>query len=205
TGRPPFCAETAAATLQQVLAEEPVPPSRLNSKVTRDLETICLKCLQKEPGQRFPTAAALAADLARSLRHEPIQPRPPGRLERCLRWVRRRPAVAGLLAAVVLRVAAGAIGAWLLYAARARQAQTDQEVRGVVARARGLLEEGWQAADLAKVTEAGAEGHRAVDIARSGGGSPAGQQQTEAVYGEARGRPGPPGKAPPPPRARPAR
>jgi serine/threonine-protein kinase len=135
TGRPPFGAETAEATLLQVLAEEPVPPSRWNSRVPRDLETICLKCLQKDPGKRYPTAADLAADLERFLRHEPIHARPPGRLERCLRWARRRPAAAGLLAAVVLLVVSGAVGAWSLYAAGARQARTDQEVRGVVERA----------------------------------------------------------------------
>jgi tetratricopeptide (TPR) repeat protein len=189
TGGPPFRAGTIAATLQQVLAEEPVPPSRLNPQVPRDLETICLKCLQKDSGRRYRTAADLAADLERFLRHEPIQARPTGRLERCLRWVRRRPTAAGLLAAVTLLVAAGAVGAWWLHqqqtAARARQAQTDQEVRGVVGRGRGLLEEGWHAADLAKLTEARAEGNRAVDIARSGGASDAVQQEAEAFQEDA--------------------
>jgi serine/threonine-protein kinase len=189
TGRAPFRAETVAATLQQVLAEEPVRPSRLNPRVPRDLETICLKCLQKEPGRRYRAAADLAADLERFLKHEPIQARPPGRLERCLRWVRRRPAAAGLLAAVVLLVAAGAVGAWLVYqqrnASHARQIQTDQQVRAVVERARGVLEEGWQAADPAKLTEARAEGNRAVDIARSGGASAAVQQQAEAFLADA--------------------
>ena len=65
TGRPPFRAETAAETVQQVLTEEPVPPSRLNAKVPRDLETICLKCLHKDPQRRYATAAALAEDLHR--------------------------------------------------------------------------------------------------------------------------------------------
>jgi serine/threonine-protein kinase len=185
TGRPPFVAETAAATLQQVVAEEAVPPSRWGPRVPRDLETICLKCLQKEPGKRYATAADLAADLERFLKHEPIQARPVGRWERCLRWVRRRPAAAGLWAAVLLLVAAGAVGAWSLYAAAARQAQTDHEVRGVMGRARGLLEEGWQAADLAKVTEAGAEANRAVDIARSGGATAAVQQEAEAFQQDA--------------------
>jgi tetratricopeptide (TPR) repeat protein len=97
--------------------------------------------------------------------------------------------VAGLLAAVVLFVAAGAVGAWWIYqqttAAHARQIQTDQEVRRILERARGLLEEGWQAADLAKLTEARAEGNRAVDIARSGGASAAVQQEADAFQGDA--------------------
>jgi serine/threonine-protein kinase len=192
TGRPPFRAETAAATLQQVLAREPVPPARLNPQAPRDLETICLKCLQKEPGKRYPTAADLAADLERFLRHEPIQARPPGRLEHCLRWVRRRPATAGLLAAVTLLVAAGAVGAWWLYQqqtiARARQARADQEARGAVARARSLLKEGWRAADLAKLREARAEGNRAVNIARSGDASAAVRQEAEVFQQDASGR-----------------
>src|SRR5262249_12841993 len=149
TGRPPFRAETGAATLQQVLAEDPVPPARLNPRVPRDLETISLKCLQKDPGKRYSTAADLAADMERLLSHDPILARPTGRVERCLRWVRRRPAAAVSLAAATLLMTAGAVGAWLLAqqqgAARALQAQTDEKVRGIVGRARGPLEEGWRA------------------------------------------------------------
>jgi WD40 repeat protein/tRNA A-37 threonylcarbamoyl transferase component Bud32 len=95
TGRPPFRAAEAVQTILQVRFDEPVPPSGL-ARVPRDLETICLKCLEKLPGQRYGSAEALADDLARFLAGEPIRARPVPRLARAWKWVKRRPAAAAL-------------------------------------------------------------------------------------------------------------
>jgi serine/threonine protein kinase len=114
TGRPPFRGETVMDTLFMVLTEEPVPPVRLRPKVPRDLETICLKCLNKEPARRYPTAEALAEDLNRFLNGWPIQARPAGRLERLWRWCRHYPAAACLLAVVSVLLVVAAFGMWHL-------------------------------------------------------------------------------------------
>jgi serine/threonine-protein kinase len=98
TGRPPFRGETAAETVLQVISQDPVPPSRLSTRLPRDLETICLKCLEKEPGRRYVSAAALADDLRRFGEGRPIQARPVGHAERLWRWGRRNPTAAALLA-----------------------------------------------------------------------------------------------------------
>jgi serine/threonine-protein kinase len=126
TGRPPFRAETSSGTLQQVLQEDPVPPSRLNLQVPRDLATICLKCLSKEPQRRYASAAALAEDLGRFLRGESIAARRAGALEHLARWAWRSPAAAALLA-VTLLVATTVLvaGGWLI----GRQIVTARAVR----------------------------------------------------------------------------
>ena len=113
TGRPPFMTGSAADTLQQVLEMEPVPPRTLNCSIPRDLETICLKCLQKDPAARYPSAREVAADLRRWLNNVPIEARPAGLFEPQIKWCRRRPAVAALTAALVLTLCLAAAGlAW---------------------------------------------------------------------------------------------
>ena len=102
TGRPPFKAAKSLDTIMQVIESEPVPPTQLQPKTPPDLETICLKCLRKEPDKRYAGAGELAEDLRRFLANEPIRARPVGRLERALRWCQRKPATAGMLAAILL-------------------------------------------------------------------------------------------------------
>jgi tetratricopeptide (TPR) repeat protein/tRNA A-37 threonylcarbamoyl transferase component Bud32 len=112
TGRAPFVGTSILETLEQVRNRDPVPPSRLQPKVPRDLETICLKCLQKESGKRYGTCEALAEDLHRFSAGEPIRARPIGRAERLWRWCCRNPRVAVLSGVVLVLlglVTAGAI------------------------------------------------------------------------------------------------
>jgi serine/threonine protein kinase len=109
TGRPPFKAATLFDTLQQVQRDDPVPPRRLQSKTPGDLETVCLKCLEKQPSRRYVTAFDLAEDLRRYQAGEPIIARPVGAWERAAKWVRRRPAVAAFMALFILSLVTGTV------------------------------------------------------------------------------------------------
>jgi tetratricopeptide (TPR) repeat protein len=141
TGRPPFQGEGSLETLNQVVNQEPVPPSRLQPTVPRDLEVICLKCLEKEPGRRYASAGSLADDLHRFLAGEPIQARPVGRLEWAWRWCRRHPREATLTALAATAVLL-ALGSWLwLLSERAERAEQ---------KARGLQEQAAQQARLGR-------------------------------------------------------
>jgi WD40 repeat protein len=131
TGRPPFRAATTLDTLLMVLECEPAPPHTLNRHVERDLETICLKCLAKEPTRRYGSALDLADDLERFAEGQPIAARPVGTVERCAKWVKRRPAVAALLAALVVLSVAAFVGLtvlWLRAEDQRDQAVSAQEV-----------------------------------------------------------------------------
>ncbi len=127
TGRPPFVGPIAAV-LVQVIADDPVPPRALNAGVPADLETVCLKCLHKDPARRYPTATELAADLHRVVRGEPVRARPTGRAEKVARWTRRNKLPAALAAAAALSLVGGAAAAGLqaVRATTARDAEANQ-------------------------------------------------------------------------------
>jgi len=112
TGQPPFAGGTTYETIKLLLETEPRQPRFLNPKIDRDLSTICLKCLEKDPARRYPSALALAEDLERWLKHEPIQARRTGIFARGRKWVRRNPTSAFLAASLVALAAASGWIVW---------------------------------------------------------------------------------------------
>jgi WD40 repeat protein len=154
TGRAPFQSATAMDTVLQVLSAEPVAPRRLNASIPRDLETICLKCLEKEPRKRYAGATDLGEDLRRFLAGEPILARPVTRLERAVKWARRRPAIASLLGLVALVTALG-LGGVLWQWRQAVLARGDAERQAERAKAQtALAEERLQDSVMARAKEA---------------------------------------------------
>jgi eukaryotic-like serine/threonine-protein kinase len=201
TGRPPFKAEQPMETMRQVLTEEPVSPSRLRPKLPRDLETICLKCLHKEPARRYATAEALADELRRFLEGRPIQTRRSTSAERAWRWCKRNPTVAaltGLAAALMVLIAiVSSVAAWTYYeqsnelrleqrrtaAGRSRAERAEHDAQ--VALGQSLVSEG------AAIQRTGLIGHRFDSLdrlalaARTLGADPEGRKRLPAIRNHA--------------------
>jgi hypothetical protein len=146
TARPPFRAATSLDTILQVLADEPPPLRQVRPELPRDLETICHKCLQKEPGRRYGTALALAEDLRHFRTGEPIAARAIGTWGRLGRWCRRNPASAGLAAALLLALVLGTLIATLVAVqAGASAEEADRRAASASGEARFAHEAEWQA------------------------------------------------------------
>ncbi len=148
TGRPPFHAASPIETLRQVVDQEPVPPRQLNGAVTRDLETICLKCLQKEPSKRYDSASSLAGDLRRFLAEEPILARPVGSVERLVRWRRRNKAVAALAGGIALALLLGILATSSLSILWRREAHIARANEARASRAQELSEDRLYVAEI---------------------------------------------------------
>ncbi|MBL8798373.1 MAG: protein kinase, partial [Planctomycetia bacterium] len=150
TGRPPFRGSTVLETLDQVRSQEPLPPSRLRPRLARDLETICLKCLHKDARQRYASATALADDLQRFLRGQPIRARPASALETVWKWCKRHPrsAAAGLTGLAVCAVLV------LFHIVRLESALRSQERQTAVAAGELLLQKAEAAVNAGRWADA---------------------------------------------------
>jgi tetratricopeptide (TPR) repeat protein/predicted Ser/Thr protein kinase len=161
TGRPPFRAASVLDTLQQVKTQEPIAPSQFQPKLPRDLETICLKCLQKDPALRYATAGDLAEDLRRFEAGKPIVARPVALAERLWRWCRRNPRAAAMSGAIVLLVVGWAVTSTVLY----RRAMANQEA-AVLAAAAARWQEALALENAAEARRNADQAQRSADLAR---------------------------------------
>jgi serine/threonine-protein kinase len=196
TGRPPFQGDDLLQTLRRVVEDEPAPPRTLNPDVDRDLETICLKCLEKEPRKRYASAEEVADRLQLFLEGKPIPDRPITRAERLWRWCRRNPllaatgcvAAAGIVAVVALCI----VTAWqTIQLARTerdqaiQQARRSEDVHDALTRTAQLREQARSpAGDTGKWEEARAQARRAEGLAKAGPLEPELQEQVAALLGE---------------------
>jgi WD40 repeat protein len=158
TGQPPFRAETPLDTLIQVVEREPDPPRKHNRKVDRDLETVCLKCLQKDPAGRYASAEALAQDLDHWRAGEPIEGRPVGRAERLWRWCRRNPALATASSLALLALSAATVLAIAYAADRANAARQFEEMnndlrQNLYVTRTNFAQTAWRNAEVRRVLE----------------------------------------------------
>ena len=155
SGRPPFEADSTYDLLQQVIHREPVRPSHWNRSVPRDLETVCLKCLEKDPAQRYVSADELAGELLRFLDGEPVHARPVGRVARGWRWCRRNPLVASLLATTVsVLLTASVVSTWFAVLASERLetlTTVNQSLTAAEQAARSSAQSAEENADLARL------------------------------------------------------
>src|SRR5262249_15224891 len=150
TGRPPFKGATPLSTLEQVASQEPLAPSRFHRHIPPDLETICLKCLEKQPGKRYASAEALAEDLRRFLSGRPILARPVRVWGRVWKWARRRPLDAGLTAAVLLIAVLGLLGiVWQWRNALAERENANEQWQNAVAERENARQQWYRANMLA--------------------------------------------------------
>lgn len=154
TARPPFHAGSLPGIISQVLHSEPIDPRSLNPSVPRDLETICTKCLQKEPSHRYHSAQELADELARFLRKEPIRSRPITFGERAWRWSRRNPALANLAVLLALVFALGFAGTLWQWRHAVSSARREATQRALADQLRQRAEESLYAADLSRAERA---------------------------------------------------
>jgi serine/threonine-protein kinase len=185
TGRPPFEGPNQLVTLRQVLSEDPLPPSRHQRTIPRDLDTICLKCLEKTVTRRYASALELARDLARYLAGEPIQARPVGRVERLVKWMKRRPTAAALWGvALVAMVLLTGFWGWQARARAQRRLETARGVEQALDRADSLRQRAEVFSDLAAWSAALAEARRAETLLEQGEGGEELQQRVAELLAE---------------------